>query len=420
MATETINPNSYKWQLENGGKLLAKIPSDKNPKNVYKIIESADGYLYCSCASWVFSTKDPKERSCKHIKKYNKSPESYKPTTTIIEEGEIEMETVIEEKEIVAEPKKAVLAKMTDMIGLEYEERILESVMRMGMTALLIGETGTGKTTLARKVAEYLGKQVRRVNLDGGVTPDELIGRIMLKGSDTFFEKGIIPKAMEEGACLILDEVNACLPDTLFVLHALLERPSRLLIPETGEEITPANGFCVIATMNPSHDYAGTKGLNPAFYSRFGVTLRFASLVGEKLCMALGTHSPKSPANHVAEVAWCIETIEKFRKEEKINTRISIREGISALMLANDGLTLDEAIDVCIISRLERDEVEELSKAGGRVKVKTSIADSVEEMIKRASESASYIKEINKLKKQMAKYEKFSEMMKMLSEDKEK
>ena len=43
----------------------------------------------------------------------------------------------------------------------------------------------------------------------------------------------------------------------------------------------------VVATMNPSHEYAGTKQLNAALYSRFGMVLRFGTLKGDKLLRAL-------------------------------------------------------------------------------------------------------------------------------------
>lgn len=411
----------YKRIIENGGKLVklvAEIPMAKLPHKTYKIVQSADGVLYCSCPAWAFQKKAPKDRECKHTRAVL-AGSAIASSGISFEEAEeapaLPKETITTTK-IKSITGKTKMTSKTSLIGLEYEEKVLESVMKCGLSALLIGETGTGKTSLAKEIAKTLGKEVVRVNLDGGMTPDELVGRIMLKGSETYFEKGIVPKAMEKGACLILDEVNACLPDTLFVLHALLEKPSRLLIPETGEEITPSEGFCVIATMNPSHDYAGTKGLNPAFYSRFGVTLRFKSVKGENLCMALASHVSTAPANHVAEVAWIIEEIEKHRQEEKINTRVSIREGISALLLAEDGLTLDEAIDVSIISRLEKHEIGELSKScGGRVKVKKEIATSVDDLLRKANEAGKLGCEIADLKNKLTKFEKLHEVMKTIS-----
>lgn len=425
-----IDPTIHaKYVAEHGGKVIGKIQSKKNPSNFYSIVEGSDNVVYCSCPAWLFQSKAVHERSCKHIDEIMSSGfhapfisktarDIYNKITTPKSKGETDMSgTTSEELREEVKNPEPILKSKTSMIGLEYEEKVLESAMKCGLPSLLIGETGTGKTSLARELATVLGKRVVRINLDGGMTPDELVGRIMLHGSETKFEHGIIPKAMQQGACLILDEVNACLPDTLFVLHALLENPSRLLIPETGEEIFPAPGFCVIATMNPSHDYAGTKALNPAFYSRFGVTLRFESLSGEKLCLALGNHVPSAPASHIAEIASVIESINELRKQEKINTRISIREGLSALVLAQDGLTVEEAIHVALISRLESFEIEEIKKAGvKRIKIKSSLASTVEELVRKASETKKYEVECERLRKEIEKFGKLQSVMKTMRE----
>lgn len=305
------------------------------------------------------------------------------------------------------------------LVGLERHAKMMKSAMKQGIPILLIGETGTGKTSLAKELGHQLKRPVVRVNLDGGATPDELIGRYQLKGGATEFELGIVPQAMKAGAILILDELNAALPDTLFALHPLLEEQPRLLITETGEDIRPAEGFCVVATMNPSHEYAGTKQLNAALYSRFGVVLRFSPLYGEKLLRALESHKPTAPADSVAKIALIMETADRLRVEDKLNTRITLREGLSALTLSLDGLTLDESIEAAITGKLEDYERKEMSGTGI---FKFSLAStyglgkmSITEVLEKAAMTARLEKEVIKLTKELAAFSRLQDALRAMT-----
>ena len=255
-------------------------------------------------------------------------------------------------------------------------------------------------------MAAAFGRPAVRVNLDGGTTTDEVIGRYQLKEGATSFEYGVIPNAMRSGSVLILDEINAALPDVLFCIHALLDRPARLFVPETQETIEPEPGFCVVATMNPSHDYAGTKGLNAALYSRFGVVLRFEPIRGEALIKALGNQVPAADGETVAEVAEVIETIERFRREDRITTRATVREGIAALLLACDGLSLAEAVHSAIIGKLEPDEIKLVPTKLRAPKPRGSAASrlSVNELIDRARRYVDAEKRVRELEADLVRY----------------
>jgi len=302
------------------------------------------------------------------------------------------------------------------LIGLERHAHALLTCLAAGKSALLIGETGTGKTSLAVAAAGELSRDCVRVNLDGGSTPDELIGRFQLKGTETFFQKGVIPQAMESGSVLILDEINAALPDTLFACHPLLESEPRLYIPETGETIKPAPGFAVVATMNPSHEYAGTKGLNAALYSRFGIVLRFSPLSGEKLIQALSLHDPGAEPEAVTSIALLFEKLSSLRAEEAINTRITLRECISALALIRAGLELEDAIGYAIGSKLESPELSiAINKNVGfsrRSIGLTKPSRTVSELLERINESDAVFRENKKLTKRIAALSSLEELAK--------
>lgn len=142
------------------------------------------------------------------------------------------------------------------------------------LPTLIIGETGTGKTTAVRTLAGKAGKPYRRVNLNGGTTADELIGRILLNKDGTIWADGILTDAVRKGYWIVLDEINAAGADVLFALHSLLDDDKMLVLAENdGEIVRPHSEFRLFATMNPSGDYAGTREMSKALMSRFPLVL---------------------------------------------------------------------------------------------------------------------------------------------------
>lgn len=314
--------------------------------------------------------------------------------------------TATQEKLTAEKPEDFVL------VGLQREAKAMRSAMKAGMPALLIGETGTGKTSLAKQVARDMGRGIIRVNLDGGTTADELVGRFMLRPvgegqMETYYQYGAIPHAMKNGSVLILDEINAASPETLFVIHALLEDDPRLYIPETEEEIKPAQGFTVVATMNPPHDYAGTKALNAALYSRFGVVLRFAPLTGDMLMEALHAHVPGADISVVTSVAHFIEVVETLRKNNQIETRVTIREGVNALKLSMDGLNFEEAKEAALYYRLEEYELQEIVNHAKEFvipnKENLDRYKSVKTMVELARKAGALQKQLNQKEQELSK-----------------
>ena len=304
-----------------------------------------------------------------------------------------------------------------NLIGMVEETKKIKSAIKHRIAALLIGETGTGKTSVAIEAARELGREVVRVNLNGGVTPDQLLGRYQAKAENgtsvTYFQEGIIPQAMKQGAVLLLDEINAALPDTLFVLHPLLEERPSVFIPETQERIEPVEGFSVIATMNPSHDYAGTKGLNAALFSRFGMVVRFKKLMGSEFLSAMMQHVPGLSAGKAAAICKVVEEADRLRAEEKITTRLTLREAIAAARFCMDGLTLKEAIVGSLIDKLEPYEKELFSKTYEDEPI--GPAETVEEIFELALQTKKAQADVERLTAELASVEQLREMLQQLA-----
>jgi nitric oxide reductase NorQ protein len=151
---------------------------------------------------------------------------------------------------------------------------VLEKAYKSGLFCLIVGPKGTGKTTLVRKFAEMLGKPLYTVNFSLRTRESHLVGQFLLENGSTKFALGVIPKSMQEGAILYLDELNCAEPDVLVRLDEALDDRRELVLKEAGElTIVKAKpDWWVVATVNPL-THAGTKELPPQLLSRFPVRL---------------------------------------------------------------------------------------------------------------------------------------------------
>lgn len=146
--------------------------------------------------------------------------------------------------------------------------------IRDNMPVLLIGESGTGKTSAIRYLANETKNGLRRVNLNGGTTADELVGRLLINDKGTYWVDGVLTEAMRKGEWIVLDEINAALPEVLFVLQSVLDDDGYLVLTEKDDKeiVHKHKDFRIFATCNPP-EYAGTKEMNKALLSRFAICI---------------------------------------------------------------------------------------------------------------------------------------------------
>lgn len=153
---------------------------------------------------------------------------------------------------------------------------IFEKLLDQEKNVLLIGPTGSGKTTLVRYYCAVKEKPYLRVSLNGGATVEDLVGHWIVKSDEnrnqvTVWIDGLLTVAVKKGYVIVIDEINAASAEVLFKLNSLLDDERILILTEKdGETITPHPNFRLIATMNPTEmGYAGTQELNEALVDRF-------------------------------------------------------------------------------------------------------------------------------------------------------
>ena len=154
-------------------------------------------------------------------------------------------------------------------------EQIISS--RLFAPVFVTGMSGNGKTTMIEQVCAKAKRECFRVNITQETDEDDLIGGFRLIDGETVFSAGPIVEAMRNGAVLLLDEIDLG-SSKIMCLQPVLEGKG-VFIKKTGEWVTPAKGFTVVATANTKGKgdndgrFIGTNVMNEAFLDRFDWTL---------------------------------------------------------------------------------------------------------------------------------------------------
>ncbi len=148
------------------------------------------------------------------------------------------------------------------------EISIFKHSYKSKLPILLKGPTGTGKSRFVEYMADKMGKKLYTVACHEETSSTDLIGRYIIKGSETIWVDGPMTRAVKEGAFLYLDEIAEARPDIIVALHSLTDYRRSLFIDKTGQTINASEDFMLIASYNPGYQ-KGFKELKPSTRQRF-------------------------------------------------------------------------------------------------------------------------------------------------------
>src|SRR4029077_10048644 len=99
------------------------------------------------------------------------------------------------------------------------EERVFKAAFRQGLSVLLKGPTGCGKTRFVEAMAHDLDRPLVTVACHDDLTAAHLVGRFVREGGYAVWVDGPLTRAVRDGPICYLDEVVEARQDTTVVLH---------------------------------------------------------------------------------------------------------------------------------------------------------------------------------------------------------
>ena len=268
---------------------------------------------------------------------------------------------------------------------------------RMFYPIFITGLSGNGKTYMVEQACAHTKREVIRVNFTVETDEDDLIGGFRLLNGETKFFKGPVITAMEKGAVLLCDEIDLANPAKVMCLQSILEG-SGYFIKKTGEYITPAAGFTVIATANTkgkgSDDgrFIGTNILNEAFLERYPITCEQeypVPSIEKKILDKVAASVEVSDDTFIQKLVDWADIIRKTFVDGGVDEIISTRRLvhiIKAMAIFNDRMT---AIEMCT-NRFDEETKMAFRDLYTKLDEEVTMTDEIDSIIKESETTGEY------------------------------
>ena len=237
----------------------------------------------------------------------------------------------------------------TGLLG--NEEAVFKAAYRQGLSLLLKGPTGCGKTRFVEAMAHDLGRPLITVACHDDLTTADLVGRYLLRGDETVWVDGPLTRAVRDGAICYLDEVVEARQDTTVVLHPLADYRRQLPIERLGVTLDAAPGFGLVVSYNPGYQSV-LKDLKDSTRQRMvAIEFGFPTPEIEEGIVVHEASVERSVAAELVRLGQAVRRLETGGLREVASTRVLIAAG----RLIAEGLPMREAALAAIAGPLTDD-----------------------------------------------------------------
>lgn len=167
------------------------------------------------------------------------------------------------------DPKQMTPEKSRVYIKRKVDE-IVEDFAKLKRNICLIGDSGTGKTTLVEQFAAGHTLPFLRISCDETSSLKTLLGSKEIINGTTYFRGGILLELIQMPSVILFDEFNALHSSKLFFLHELLDNRRLFVQDADGGKVISIHPECqIFLACNPANkNYGGTNKMNAALGNR--------------------------------------------------------------------------------------------------------------------------------------------------------
>ncbi|MGH3968571.1 MAG: CbbQ/NirQ/NorQ/GpvN family protein [Mycobacterium sp.] len=207
------------------------------------------------------------------------------------------------------------------------EEHVFKAAVRQGLSIVLKGPTGCGKTRFVEAMAYDLQRPLITVACHDDLTTADLVGRFLLRGGETEWVDGPLTRAVREGAICYLDEVVEARQDTTVVLHPLADHRRQLPIERLGITLEAAPEFCLVVSYNPGYQSV-LKDLKDSTRQRMvAIEFGFPAPDVEEKIVACESGIDHDRAAELVRLGQVIRRLDTVGLREVASTRVLIAAG---------------------------------------------------------------------------------------------
>jgi nitric oxide reductase NorQ protein len=232
------------------------------------------------------------------------------------------------------------------------EVDVFTAAWRSGLPVMLKGPTGCGKTRLVEHMAQRLGVPLFTVCCHEDMTSSDLLGRFVLRDSNTEWVDGPLTQAVRHGGICYLDEVVEARQDAIVAVHSLADHRRELNIERLGGvKLQAAPGFQLVVSYNPGYQSI-LKDLKMSTRQRLvGIDLGFPPADVEKKVLHQETGLGGAILDDIIKLGQAIRRLDDAALRETASTRALV----ATASLVQVGLPLRSAAVSAIASPLSDD-----------------------------------------------------------------